>query len=387
MHELGLFPSHISKVPTVKGYSKACDKLPVKVVKKLATDSHINEFEDNGILFKGLKVIITDGTKISLSSSKEVIEEYGEGEGHYPQCSAVGFFELSTRTFEGFEIATSDTSERAFAYNHMKNNNTRSLYLNDAGYNGMAFIAITKEFGHEILMPLKMGRIANLFRSSKKRSEIYEIKLNGSHLKNYENHEELRGKILKVRLIKTRGTSKLKSQVLITTLLDDKEYPWQTLANLYRQRYLVEVAFRHLKVNLCIESIRKRKLSTIKKFLYAAIALFNLAAMVRNRVKKMKLLPEKHGTKSYCFSLCLDKSTLFCLAAIKVQYGIKQKIRKALTAIRNCWYIYKPWRAEPRICNTPPSKFSVQKGADKQKEIETAKFLCAEYKVLREAYE
>jgi len=386
LNELDILPGHSAKLPTVKGFVKACDKLPVQVMKDIVAISHEEEFSDNGLQFKDLKIIITDGTKISLPNSDEVIEKYEKADGHYPQCLAVGFYELSTRTFEDFKIAHKDTPERSMACEHMRENKSPTLYLNDAGYNGMAFIAVTTELGHEILMPLKMNQLVNKMRASKARSAIYKVKLTRAHLKNYPDHQYLLGHELTVRLIRTKGTSKLKSQILITTLLDESRFPWRKLIELYRQRYLVEVAFRHLKVNLCLESINKRKLTRIEKCLYAAIALYNIASAIRNRIKKPSIMPEKYGSKAYCFSLCLSRTTLFCIAVIKNKRGIKQQMSKCLKAIKNCWYIHKPWRSEPRICNTPPSKFSVQKGANKQKEIERSKFLSKEYEVLGVEY-
>jgi len=268
----------------------------------------------------------------------------------------------------------------------MLENSEKSLYMADAGYNGMAFIALAKELGHEVLMPLKMSHLAQKINDSKKRSLVHEIKLTRSHLKNYPDHQHLLGTTLKVRLIRTLGTSKLKSQVLITTLLDDAKFSWKELSGLYRQRYLVEVAYRHLKVNLNLESIRKRKFSRIKKFMYAAIALYNLAAVLRNRIKLPEILPEDHGTKMYCFSFCLNRICAFCLAILNPFRGSKKALANCLRAVKSCWYIYKPWRSSPRICNTPPSKFTVHKGKVKYKEIETAEFLNAEYQILGVEY-
>ncbi len=65
---------------------------------------------------------------------------------------------------------------------------------------------------------------------------------------------------------------------------------------------------------------------------------------------------------------------------------MKKNLNLTLRAIKGCWFLYKPWRAEPRICHTPPSEFSVQKGADMELEIETAKFLSVEYEILAQQY-
>lgn len=321
-----------------------------------------------------------------MPSTQATISKYGAGQGHYAQSQALGFYDLSTGTFEDFKFEHYKTSERSIAQQHMRSNMTRTLYLNDAGYNGMAFIAVCLQEGHETLMQLKNCQLVKRFLKTKKRSAVIEIKLTRTHLANYPDHQHLLGTQINIRLLRTRGTSRLKSQVLITTLRDEALFTWQELTKLYRQRYSVELAFRHLKTTIGIEKIRKRNLQRIEQLLFAAIVLYNLSATLRNRIKRPSLLPPKAGIKLHCFTLCIELVHAFLQSALKPQRGIKKKMDLSLRAIKGCWFRYKPWRAEPRICHTPPSEFSVQKGAVMLTEVETAKFLSVEYEILAQKH-
>ncbi len=372
--------------PARKSYDQACAKLPADIVRQQLTNSHRNEFKTNGRTFHGLKVLIPDGTKVSFANTQPTRDKYGEGQGHYVQSQALGFYELSTGTFEDFRFEHYNTPERAIAITHMDSNTTRSLYVADAGYNGMAFIAISMDKNHELLMQLKNCALAKKFLKTKKRSAVVDITLTKTHLGNYPDHHHLLGTCIKVRLIRTHGTSKLRSQVLITTLIDEVAFGWREVTKLYLQRYSVELAFRHLKTRIGIERIRKRKLLRIEQLLFAAIVLFNLSAALRNRIRRPSLLPEKAGIKLHCFTLCIELVHIFLQAALSPKYGIKKRMDLSLRTIRGCWFIYKPWRAEPRICHTPPSEFSVQKGAVILTEVETAKFLSVEYEILAQKY-
>ena len=372
--------------PARKSYDEACAKLPADIVRQQLINSHRNEYETNGRTFHGLKVLIPDGTKVSFANTQPTRDKYGEGQGHYVQSQALGFYELSTGTFEDFRFEHCNTPERAIAIAHMDSNTIRSLYVADAGYNGMAFIAISMDKNHELLMQLKNCALAKKFLKTKKRSAVVDITLTKTHLANYPGHPHLLGTSIKVRLIRTRGTSKLRSQVLITTLIDEVVFRWREVTKLYLQRYCVELAFRHLKTRIGIERIRKRKLLRIEQLLFAAIVLFNLSAALRNRLRRPSLLPEKAGIKLHCFTLCIELVHLFLQAALGPQYGIKKRMDLSLRTIRGCWFIYKPWRAEPRICHTPPSEFSVQKGATMLSEVEKAKFLSIEYEILAQQY-
>jgi hypothetical protein len=386
LFELGVVKEKNGTLPTVRSYNEACAKLPVEIIQQQLTKSHLDEFAVNGKTFHGLKIMIPDGTKISMSNTDETRDKYGEGQGHYTQAQALGFYDLSTGTFEDFKVEHTNTSERTIALRHMSSNETPTLYVADAGYSGMAFTAICVEHKHNLLTQLKHSALAKNFRKTKKRSALVAIRLTKTHLANHPGHQHLLGKCITVRLLRTRGTSRLESQVLITTLLDEKEFTWQELTKLYLQRYTVELAFRHLKTTIGIERIRKQKLQRIEQLMFAAVVLYNLSAMLRNRIRRPSIMPEKEGVKVYCFTLCIELVHVLLQAAMRPVHGVKKKMDTCLRAIRGCWFIYKPWRSEPRICHTPPSDFSVQKGAAMAVEFTKAEFLTVEYDILAQEY-
>jgi len=386
LFELEIVRENNGALPFARSYRDACAKLPQHIVYQQLKASHQYEYKENGKTFHELKVLIPDGTKVSMPTTEETLAKYGKGQGHYVQAQALGFYDLSTGTFEDFRFEHYKTPERAIVMQHMSMNSVKSLYLADAGYNGMAFIARSLEVGHEVLMQLKSGALVKKFLKSKRRSSVIEIKLTKSHLLNHSQHQHLLEKYIQVRLIRTRGTSKLRSQVLITTLIDEKEFRWQELTKLYLQRYSVELAFRHLKTTIGIERIRKRTLQRIEQLLFASIVLYNLSASLRNRIRKPSLMPEKEGIKLHCFTLCIELVHVFLQSVLNRVHGSRKKMNLCLKAIKNCWFIYKPWRSEPRICHTPPSKFSVQQGAEMLQERKNADFLTVEYEILARKY-
>ena len=91
-------------LPHRRSYEEACEKLPSEVVQDLMRKSHKVEYDSIGKTFKGLKVIIPDGTINSMSINEETEAKYGAGCGHYAQAQAVGFYELSTCTFDDYRL-------------------------------------------------------------------------------------------------------------------------------------------------------------------------------------------------------------------------------------------------------------------------------------------
>lgn len=360
------FPAYRKKPPSVEAYRKACLKTSITFVEEVARISHTYARTEKDRLYHGMRVIIVDGTKIIVPRTEETIKVFGlssgsTGDAYYPQTHANGFFDLVTGTFRDMVFAPYASSERDFMRIHAQNNEEPTLYIGDAGYNGMAHVYFMRQTGHHLLMELRMGKLAKRFRKSRKRSQLIEITLNRSHLKNYPEYHHLIGKTFVIRLIRTKGTSKLRSKILLTTLIDEETYHWLDLAKLYLQRGRIELAFRHLKVSMRIEHIRKCSLLRIKQLLWGTIILFNLCCIIRNSLKSPTLFPERSHTKMYCFEFIVELADVFFIVAIKHAPGLIKEVKRRLKAMKNCWFLYQPWRIRPRLCQFPPSTLTRQK--------------------------
>ncbi len=267
---LGCFPKRYQKAPSEEAYRKACAKVPLEWVAEAGKQSHQHARSSKDKLYEGMRIFLVDGTKIIIPRTDETIETYGLGSGstgnaYYPQIHAGGFFDLVTGTFAEVNFDHGDPAERQIMLEHARDNRESTLYVGDAGYNGMAHVYLMKETGHHLLMQLKMGVLAEKFRKTRKRSAIIEITLTRSHLKNYPKN--LIGTTFKVRLICTKGTTELRSRVLLTARLDEKRFKWLDLAKLYLQRWRIELAFRHLKMTIKIEHIRKTTAHNLRWFI------------------------------------------------------------------------------------------------------------------------
>jgi len=356
-----------------------------------ARESHHHARSTRDQLYNNLRIVLVDGTKIIIPRTDETIEEYSLGSGstgpaYYPQIHAGGFFDLTTGTFSDMNFDHGQPKERAMMLEHAQKTDEPTLYIGDAGYNGMAHVYLMSHTGHHLLMELKQGKIVKDFLASKKRSRIVTITITKDHLKNYPDYRHLQGRSFKVRLIRTRGTTKLRSRVLLTTLLDETLYKWYELTKLYLQRWRIELAFRHLKKSIKIEHIRKCSLHRIKQLLWAAIILFNLSCIIRNTLKLPSLFPEKEKVKIYCFEYILQLSELFFLAAIKLVKGMKKEMIRRLKVMKQCWFFYQPWRIRPRICQFPSSVFTRQKSTAIKDEFEKCDAIKNDMRILGMKY-
>lgn len=376
-------------IPLAKNYNRACDKISSNDIDNLVKSSFDLESKSKEELYHGLRVTIVDGTHIIVPRTEKTIVEFGLGSGsvgdaHYPQTQSVGFLNLSTGLFEHFTSENIKTPERQFMQDHARENNRPTLYLSDAGYNGMGHVAIIISYNQDILMQLKIETaFAKEFcKKSKRRSQIFEITITDVHLRNYPEFKHLKGQTIKIRLIRTRGTTKLRSQILLTTLLDEKTFGWEELSKLYLQRYKVELAFRHLKSVIGIEKIQKEKIERIKQLLSAAILLFNISVMLRNTIKQNSILPEIKGTKVYCLQLATDLIPKLLGAYTTRKSKLIEMMKSCVKAIKSCFSFNRPWRTTARICQFPCSTFTRQKTSRKNLERLKVVYLRPEYAIL-----
>ena len=372
---LNCFPKRPDGPPTQEAYRKACLKLPVEVVRAAARQSHQHARSRADRVYEGMRVRLVDGTKVIVPRTEETLAAYGLGSGrtgnaYYPQIHVGGFLDLATGTFDDMNIDHGVPAERQIVLEDARRTREPTLYVADAGHNGMAHVYLVSQTGNHLLMELKMGDLAAAFRRSGQRSRRIEITLDRAHLANYPDQASLVGTTFTIRLIRTYGTSRLRSKVLLTTLLDEDRYRWRDLARLYVQRWRIELAFRHLKTLLRLEHIRKESLHRIRQLLWAAVLFFNLGGIIRNRLKCPGLFPLKAQVRVHCFAFILELAEGFLLAAIFPRYGHKTDLRRRLRAMANCWFLYEPWRVKPRICQFPPSTFVRQKSTAQKAEVE-----------------
>ncbi len=370
----GCFPRRKHGPPSEQAYRKACAKLPVAVMADALGESHRQSRSVRDRLYEGLRVVLVDGSKFIIPRNERTIEAYGLGSGsvgdaYYPQIHVGAFLDLATGTFADANVEHGCPAERQIMLEHAVGNTEPTLYVSDAGYNGMAHVYLFQQTGQELLMELKMGKLAGDFRQGRKRSAVLTVRLTKAHFKNYPQHKHMAGSVMQIRLIRTKGTSKLRSKVLLTTLLDERRFKWFDLARIYLQRWTIELAFRHLKSSLRAEHIGKQALHRIRQLLLAAFVFFNLSAIVRNRIRQPDLFPRKRGVRLPCFDFVLELADLFILAAVRTRHGQNTDMRRRLAAIRSCTFLYDPWRTRPKVCQFPSSVFTRCKSTEKEAEF------------------
>ena len=78
---------------------------------------------------------------------------------------------------------------------------------------------------------------------------------------------------------------------LVTTLLDPERYPVEALAELYQQRWLIELNFRHLKTTLHMDVLRCQTVAGVQKELTMYALVYNLVRLAMTQAADQQRVP------------------------------------------------------------------------------------------------
>jgi len=76
------------------------------------------------------------------------------------------------------------------------------------------------------------------------------------------------------------ATGRRQAIVLVTTLLDDENYPAEELVELLKGRWQVEVKLRHLKTTMKMDILRSPTAAGIEKELWMFLIVYNLVRLI-----------------------------------------------------------------------------------------------------------
>ena len=161
-----------------------------------------------------------------------------------------------------------------------------------------------------------------------------------------------------VRVLKYRVVQKgfrTRWVVLVTTLLDPKEYPAAEIAALYRRRWRLELCFRDLKISMGMEQLRCKTPPMVEKELYMYLIAHNLIRC---------LMAEAAGTYdvdldrvSFKGSVDSVRQSSAALAQARSRKVRKLLISQLLENLARDLLPNRPDRVEPRAVKKRPKPY------------------------------
>jgi len=230
----------------------------------------------------GYRLLAVDGSSLSLPNSKSIIEEFGFvsypnrkiSQRSMAKCSIV-YDVLNCLTIDA-QLGKCTDSEKTLFEKSLDKLQEGDLLLGDRGYGYNIILHWLKERKVEFCIRLKAGHRKQVkkFSLSKRVDEIVEFKYTDKLAEELGIHH---GTTIPVRLIKV-FLENGKIEILCTSLLDKVKYPKQGFKDLYHKRWVVEEAYKLLKVRADLESFSGRTARSIYQDFHAKILLMTICA-------------------------------------------------------------------------------------------------------------
>lgn len=277
-------------------------KIKPGVFKKLSSiliDEFYTDNDDAIKRWNGFRVLSVDGSSITLPFTKELKKIYGEAKNQtntsIVQARASVLYDVLNNYVLDGVLSSKDIGERVLALQHLSYSKKKDLIIYDRGYPGYDFIYEHCNRNIEYLMRCKVSfsGVTKAFIDSGKTSQIVEI-YPGKNVNIAEKHYN-KDTPIRVRLLRIELPSG-EIELLITSLLDSKAYPYKIFKQLYFKRWKVETFYDQLKNKLKVEHFSGYSNQSILQDFNAALFVSNVQTLIVGDLEE-ELNQEKQKTK------------------------------------------------------------------------------------------
>jgi hypothetical protein len=255
------------RVPTASALSQARERLGEHAVRRLfEIDAETGDAELGlTALWHGLEVTAIDGTTMELNRSDALACEFGSSsEAGRPLLRIVGHVRVATRRWIAAEPGSYHQGENELADRLLGSFRSGIVNLADRGFPSMERYLAAAGTGADLVWRWKNGKNslpARTLEALPDGSELVVMRESDGMLARRRqasrNHAAPRLPDTIARLVtftvltQTPGGRRKATRVrVLTTLLDHKELPAREIAELYAQRWQIEIAFLHLKATV-----------------------------------------------------------------------------------------------------------------------------------------
>ncbi len=299
----------------------------------------------------GHRVIVTDGTCISMSDTKALAEKFGkpgsnQNASKFPVARIVFAATLKTFIIIEHAIGSYMTSEKELFLQLLKKLLPGDLLVADCGFAGAALYSHYLYAGLAFITRMHNSLIVSrlkIITTISSTDLIVELPIAWE----YRKKDPTMPETIFVRIIKTKKTVKGKTESfwLVTSLLNPKKYSASSIIALYMRRWKVETLIEQIKVWLGADVLRSHTVEGICKELSARIIACNLLHWLMLKSAK------KHKTSIDIISF---SATIRLVATYSARMSEARSERlpflykTLLEKIASARIPYRPGRIEPR---------------------------------------
>lgn len=276
-------------------YCKARKRLPLAQLKHAvnATGNALHQQAHRAWLWKGHNTLLTDGTTVLMPDTEENQATFPQqscqkpGLG-FPIARIVGLISLSVGSMISYSVGPyqgKGSGETSLFSQMISSVAKNDLLLADRYYCTWAIIALLLQQGSHILVLNHAQRKPDFRLGKKLAAKDHIVEWKKPRRKpdwiNRNDYDALPDKIL-IREFCVAG------KVYVTTLLETKQYHRKELAELYTQRWLIELDIRSIKTHMNMDMLRCKSPKMVQKEIAVHLLAYNLIRASIARSAKVK---------------------------------------------------------------------------------------------------
>lgn len=264
-----------------------CRKKIKPEVFKYLSDSLIKEFyTDNNEaikLWNGFRLLAVDGSRITLPDTKELESLYGRTKNQSKtgvvQARISVLYDVINKFVLDGCLSTLSTGENKLALNHLEFSTEGDLIIYDRGYPSFNLIYEHYIRGIDFLIRVKkdFSNATRKFYESDLDTEIVNV-YPGKNTK-LSDKPYTKNTSKEVRLVRVELPSG-EVEILITSLLNAKEYPNSIFKELYFMRWGIETFYDELKNKIQVENFSGYSQQSILQDFYAGVFVSNVQSLI-----------------------------------------------------------------------------------------------------------
>jgi len=348
------FPQFQGQSPSRRRVADARGRLPLTLWRRLfqKVSQQAQQRSEGYDSWNGHRVVLTDGTCVSMIRTPELVQAFGVNRGHhgrgrYPLARLVTVCLAGTMTILDYALGGYRQGEWSLLSSILGSLRPGDLLLGDRHFAGAPLYVYYRNHSLEFLTRahqcLKIARVKRILRYT---SEDFLGRLNINKL--HRRRDPSLPTHIDVRFLKAvlRIRGRRQTVWFTTSLLDPVRYPAEQIIALYAQRWRIETLFREVKITLSADVLRSQSPEGIRKEVVARLTALNvvrtlmLEAAATARIEDPLRISFVHAVRAILsFSPALGHAPLAAVPAI---------YQAMLTEIAHHVNPDRPGRLEPR---------------------------------------
>jgi len=351
------------RVVTKAALSKARLKLRYEAFREL--NEKLNHFVDdhfNPKTWNGFRLLAVDGSTTRLPHTPDVEKHFGlwrcrKGKPS-PMARLSQLYDTLNKITVDACIRPKRIGERQLAAEHCRHLMPHDLLLLDRGYPAWwLFALILSRKANFCARISSRWKVVRSFVASGKKESIVYLPAPPTSVRAI-TQLGLDRTPLKLRLIRIEQEAKV--TVLITSLLDNQQYPHDVFSDLYHLRWPIEEDYKVLKCRLEVENFTGKSVHSIYQDFHAKVLMKNLAAVLTSPVNDE--LARAPGARRYNYQVNFTQALSRLKETLVVLFtGSACKIRRLIEALfalfQRTTEPIRPGRKQPRNHRIKPRKF------------------------------